>query len=209
MRDCAFLLADGTMEAMFQGFLRVSGCHHKLRTRELNFDPRVDIVSGTNDPRTYRQAHNLLRPLQRTHRHALIVLDNDWNGSPGVERIRRDISNNMITSGWDVERFEVVVIDPELENWIWQDSPHIAEAFAYRHSQPLREWLRDRVPPMWADGDPKPARPKEAVEAVLRMTRTPRSAALYRRIVERVSVRGCTDPAFGLMCERLQRWFPA
>jgi hypothetical protein len=209
VRDCVFLLADGTMEAMFRGFFGRSGCHHSLETRAFIFDPSEDIVSGTNDPRTYRQAHELLRPHQRTHRHAVIVLDNDWDGSPGVTAIRADIRQNMCGSGWDDESFEVVVIDPELENWIWQESRYIVEAFAYEGEATLREWLRSQDPPMWLDGEAKPRRPKEAVETVLRMTRMPRSAAIYRQIIEKVSVRRCTDPAFLLLCESLRRWFPA
>lgn len=208
MRDCVFLLADGTMEAMFQGFFSRDGCYHSLGTRSFSFDSREDIVSGTNDPRTYTQAHELLRTHQRTHLHAVIVLDREWSGSPGVEQIRLDIRRNMITSGWDADAFEVVVIDPELENWIWQESPHLVNAFEYEGLQPLRHWLRDQDPPMWIDGEAKPARPKEAVEAVLRMTRVPRSAAIYRQITERVSIRRCADPAFAVLCQCLRRWFP-
>ncbi len=63
MKDCVFLLADGTMEAVFQRFLSRSGCHLSLGTRALNFDPREDIiVNGTKDPGIYTKAHELLRP---------------------------------------------------------------------------------------------------------------------------------------------------
>lgn len=209
MRDCVFLLADGTMEAMLQGFFNRSGCHQSLETGVFNFDPREDIVSGTNDPRTYTQAHELLRSYQHTHRYAVIILDNDWEGSRGVETIRTDIRRNMRACGWDDDRFEVIVIDPELENWIWQESQHIVDAFAYEGELTIRQWLREQEPPMWLDGEAKPARPKEAVEKVLEMTGVPRSAAIYRQITERVSVRRCVDPAFLLLCESLRRWFPA
>lgn len=207
MRDCVFLLADGTMEAMFQGFFGRDGCHHSLETRPFSFDSQEDIVSGTNDPRTYTQAHELLS-YQRTHLHAVIVLDKEWSGSPGVDQIRLDIRRNMMASGWDEDAFEVIVIDPELENWLWQESPHLVDAFQYDGLQPLRHWLRDQDPPMWLDGETKPVRPKEAVEAVLRMTKVPRSAAIYRQITERVSIRRCTDPSFALFCECMRRWFP-
>jgi hypothetical protein len=209
MRDCVFLLADGTMEAMFQGFFARDQFHLSLQISPINFDATRDIVSGLNDPRTYTQAHELLRSYQYTHRYAVIVLDKEWEGSPPtVEDIKVDISANMIGCGWDDERFEVIVIDPELENWIWQESPHVVDAFEYEGQGPLRRWLRDQDPPMWLDGEAKPARPKEAVEAVLRMTRVPRSAAIYRQIIERVSVQRCADPAFAVLCQCLRRWFP-
>lgn len=210
MRDCVFLLADGNMEAVFQGFFSRERFHLSLRTGNINFDARIDIVSGLNDPRTYTQAHELLRSYQQTHRYAVIVLDKEWEGSPPTaEEIIENISANMVACGWDREKFEVIVIDPELENWIWQESPHVVEAFEYEGPPSLRQWLRDQDPPMWLDGEAKPRRPKEAVQAVVRMTRVPRSSATYRQITERVSIKGCTDPAFLSLCECLRRWFPA
>jgi hypothetical protein len=209
MRDCVFLLADGTMEAMFQGFFSRENFHLSLRIRAITFNSREDIVSGINDPRTYTYAHELLRSYQYTHHYALIVMDREWEGSPpSIDEIRDSIRRNMIACGWHEERFEVIVIDPELENWIWQESPHIVEAFGYEDTMPLRQWLRDQEPSMWLDGDLKPVRPKEAVEAVLRITRIPRSSAIYRQIVERVSIKRCADPAFALLCDCLRKWFP-
>ena len=43
---------------------------------------------------------------------------------------------------------------------------------------------------------------------VLRRTRTPLSAKLYRRLADTVSVRRCADPAFREFRATLQRWFP-
>jgi hypothetical protein len=195
------------MEAMFRGFLGRDKCHLSLRCKAFSFDPRHDLIRGISDPNTYRQAHVLLRPFHRTHKHAVVVLDNDWNGSPGVERIREDVSHLLRINGWEAPRFEVIVINPELESWLWQESPIVDAAFRYAGGVSLRAWLRDRG--MWADGEPKPARPKEAVAAVLKITRVPPSGAIYRQIVERVSITGCTDPAFALLCDSLRRWFPA
>ncbi len=31
----------------------------------------------------------------------------------------------MRRTGWDAEAFAVIVIDPELENWIWQRKPYV------------------------------------------------------------------------------------
>jgi hypothetical protein len=194
------------MDAMFRGFLGRDRCHLALRCRAFSFDPREDLIRGISDPGTYRQAHVLLRPYLRTHRHAVVVLDNDWNGSPGVERIRNDISHLLRINGWESDRSEVIVIDPELEAWLWQESPHIDTAFRYTGAISLRQWLSERG--MWADGSAKPARPKEAVKAVSKSTGVPQSAAVYRRIAEKVSVAGCTDPAFAMLCQALRRWFP-
>lgn len=207
MRDCIFLLADSMMEAVFRGFLNREKCHLSLRCKAFDFDPREDIIRGISDPNTSRQAHVLLRDYHRTHRYAVVVLDNDWDGSPGVERIRSDVAALLSANGWGQDHFEVLVINPELENWIWQESEQINRAFNYKETISMRQWLRKRD--MWKDGEAKPARPKEAAKAVLKMTRVPQSGATYQRVVERVSVSGCTDPAFMQLCEALRRWFPA
>ncbi|MFB3133348.1 MAG: hypothetical protein ACE10K_12585, partial [Rhodothermales bacterium] len=53
----------------------------------------------------------------------------------------------------------------------------------------------------------KPQRPKEAVEAVLRATDTPRSSSLYRQLAQKVSLNRCDDPAFLKLKSTLQEWF--
>lgn len=72
-------------------------------------------------------------------------------------------------------------VDPELENWVWSDSPHVAQVLGWTDTTtPLRDWLRDKG--HWTPECGKPSRPKEAVERVLRHVRKPRSSALYRRL---------------------------
>jgi hypothetical protein len=53
----------------------------------------------------------------------------------------------------------------------------------------------------------KPARPKEALEAALRVVRVPRSSAIYKALAEKVSLSRCTDPAFLKLKTVLQQWF--
>lgn len=207
MRDCIFLLADKNMEATFIGFLTREQFHLSLGTRQFEFDQAEDLIVDEigNDPGVYTRAHEFLRPYQRTHRYAIIVLDNAWDGSPGVRDIENNIRTNMIKSGWNEDNFVVIVIDPELEVWIWQDSPHVAAAFLFKQNIPLRKWLEARG--LWDASEPKPPDPKKAVEETLRISRTPRSSAIYRKITSRVSVKGCTDPAFQRLCSTMQQWF--
>jgi hypothetical protein len=164
------------------------------------------LVASGNDPDVYMRAHELLRSYRRTHRFAVVVLDNAWDGSPGVATIQYIIQENMRSSGWHRERFEVVVIDPELEAWIWQDSQHVTSAFRFTQHPSLRQWLGEQG--LWDAGTAKPADPKTAVESTLRMSRLPRSSAIYRQITSRISVQSCTDPAFHRLRDALRRWFP-
>jgi hypothetical protein len=205
-RDCVFLLADHTMAEVFKAFLGRTQFHQSLGCGAFTFDPNHDIVvdEAGNDPGVYNRAHLLLEPYQNSYHRAVVVLDAAWEGSPNATAIATGIEENL-RGRW--ENYIVVVIDPELEVWIWQDNQHVAEAFRYRGNPPLREWLKQSGD--WPEGHTKPTDPKAAVEKVLRYTRTPRSAAVYRKVVSRISVHSCTDPAVRKLVERLRMWFPA
>lgn len=207
MRDCIFLLADKNMEAAFVGFLTREQFHHSLGIQHFDFDPAQDIIvdESGNDPGIYNRAHELIRPYQKSHLHAVIVLDNAWSGSPGVEKIRKHISNNMLQSGWEDGYFVVIVIDPELEVWILQDNANVETALRFKQDISLRQWLEKRG--LWDVASPKPADPKKAVEAILKASKTPRSSAIYKQITNTISVKRCLDPAFQLLCQTMQQWF--
>ncbi len=70
----------------------------------------------------------------------------------------------------------------------------------------IQSWLSTRGFDFEADG--KPERPKEGIEAALRMAKLLRSSALYRSIAEKISLRRCTDPAFIRLRLHLLEWLP-
>ena len=106
------------------------------------------------------------------------------------------------------ERGRAVVLSPELEAWIWSDSPHVDVVAGWRNRDPkLRPWLIEQK--YLRVGEVKPGRPKEAFEAALREAQKPRSASLYQQIAERVSLRRCTDTAFLELKSILSKWFPS
>ncbi len=208
MRDCVFLLADSNMKGAFEGFLSREVFHRGIGCGPFQFDANEDLVvaSGDNDPGLFTRGHELLRPYQNTHQHAIMVLDTAWDGSPGAERIRDKVSANMLESGWERDRFHVVVIDPELEVWIWQQNPHVATALGFESVDGL---MADTLlVDAWIRGQAKPKDPKETLEAILKKKRIPRSSAIYKGITSKVSVRQCQDSAFLTMLETLRGWFP-
>src|SRR5436853_186249 len=109
MKDCIFLLADLDMESTFRGFLTRNNFHLALQVRLFEFEC---IRAPTKDPGVYNQAHELLRSYQRSHRYAVVVLDEAWDGSPGAEAIRQYIHDNLIRSGWSEDRIAIIVIRP-------------------------------------------------------------------------------------------------
>lgn len=208
MRDCLFLVADKNMQAAFEGFLTRPNVHQSLGCGAFEFDPRLDLVvaAGDNDPGLYTRGHELLRPYQGSHRRAIVVLDADWDGSPGAQVIIEHLTGQILSTGWPEESVRVVVIDPELENWIWQRNEHVARGLGFQRLEALMADPDFRE--AWPEGQTKPASPKESLELLLCKQRIPRSSAIYKRITAQVSIKHCEDAAFHSLIEALRSWFP-
>jgi hypothetical protein len=198
-----FLVADSQIAAMLKGFLGRSQCHRSLGCGPFAFEPALDlVVDPTRDPGVYTRGFEVLATYTGSHRRAVVVLDAAWEGSPGADRIRAKITEDLKVR-W--KEYLVVVLDPELEAWIWQDNQHVATALGVQSFSALRDDLE--AAEFWRAGEPKPFKPKEAVEYALRRARIPRSSAVYQQIASRVSTRDCIDPAFRSLCDGLQAWF--
>ena len=175
-----------------------------LKIRPLRFDifrhPRKD--SGV-----YHEADDFLAPyLPPQYARALVVLDHDWEGAPGsAEDLRNNLRERLARRGWPEEACEVIVIEPELEVWVWAGTPVVAEVLRTDWSR-IHDLARQRG--YWTEGRIKPEQPKLLLEAVLRQQRRPRSSAVFQAIAERISLTRCTDPSFALLRETLARWFP-
>lgn len=209
-RDCVILVADSNMAAAFRGYFGRNQWHQSIGCALFDFNPDIggDLIvdEGGNDPGVYTKGHELLRPFQETHKRAVVVLDCEWGGSPGKTHIVQHITANLESSGWAKNAVRVIAIDPELENWFWQDNPHVAAALRYKGQPALRQWLEQSG--LWPQGLAKPPRPKEAVEWALRQTKQPRSSAIYQRLASCIGIHGCTDNAFTELHSTLKSWFP-
>lgn len=198
------------MAATFRGFLSRDQVHLSLGCSpfEFNTDVGKDLLvdESGNDPGVFTRAHELLRPYQRSHERAIVALDCEWNGSPGKDVIVDSITKNLVSTGWHKDMVKVIAIEPELENWIWQDNPLIAQALRYKGTLRLRNLLEQEG--LWPADQLKPTRPKEATEWVLRLTGRPRSSSIYEELAGRVSIRGCSDAAFHELHAALRLWFP-
>ena len=155
------------------------------------------------------RSHNLLMSQAARFRHALVMLDRDGCGKEQASReeLEAEIEQRLSQSGWG-DRAAAVVLDPELEIWVWSDSPHVAEILGWTRGQSdLLEWLAEKGFP--ADQAGKPRTPKEAMEKVLRSVRKSRSSSLFSQLAEKVSVNRCTDAAFIKFKTTLHAWFGA
>lgn len=174
---------------------------------------RCDITKHPGrDAGCMGDATNFLRQFLRTHRYGLVVFDRYGCGSDASrEEIEAAIEGDLSRNGWE-HRARAVVIDPELEQWVWSSSPAVSAALGWggKHGE-LRSWLAQRG--LWDDGLPKPSDPKramiQALQGASRATRRRRSARIFGEIAASVSVEGCEDPAFRKLLKTLRGWFPS
>lgn len=203
VRDLIILAADKNIDYGLRGLLSRPAA---LGTQAIDADI---LVHPRRDPGCLREAHDFLRPFQRDFRRALVVFDREGSGREGHsgDALEQEVRTRLSASGWD-DRAEVIVPDPELEVWVFANSPHVERCLKWPYGRgTIRRWLERQN--RWEEGRPKPDAPKEALERALREIRQPRSSALYECLGRRVSVRGCEDRAFNKLTTTLAGWFPA
>jgi len=199
--ELALLAADKTIET---GICTLFDRYQSLGCRGFTFKSFVHVA---RDPGCYRRAAEFLSPLAGDYERAIVIFDLEGSGaSISRERVEQVVEERLATTGWS-GRSACIVADPEIENWVWTDSPHVATSLGWSRAPDLRTWLKDND--WWPEGTTKPARPKEALQAVLRVTGEPRSSSLYGAIASKVSLTRCTDPAFLKFRDTLRQWFPA
>lgn len=211
MRDLVVFVADLTMEKAIEAFLKRPDFNapYNLHTRPFEFDPAEDLIRIPGcDAGVFNKGHEWLQAYRGRHRHAAVVFDREFGTDWDASELRDELSARILRTGWNAEHFRVVVIDPELEAWIWQRNQRVAAPLGFGSVAEMVEAIRD-AGLEWLDGQPKPTRPKEALEAVVRRRGIGWSSAIHRSITGSVSLVGCQDPAFLELRHALQRWFPS
>jgi hypothetical protein len=200
-KDLVVLTADKNTQFAVRGIL---SRYRSLGIRKLESD---FYVHPEKDPGVFHNAHDYLRVSLKSHAHALVFMDRIGSGQEAMSReeLEQHLEDALTVSGWN-DRGAVVVLDPELEIWVWSDSPHVDQELGWSgQPQDLRSWLRKQG--FLEEKMLKPDRPKEAMEAVLRTAHRPRSSAIYKALAEKVSLAKCTDSAFLKLKDVLKRWF--
>jgi len=196
--DLVCLAADKNIEAAIDGILQRSV---SLGIRGVRCET---IVHPNRDPGCFHQSGELLRGYRDRAAHALVVLDWAWDGAPAAtgEELEETLESSLGLGDWA----RAVVIDPELEVWVFSGSPHVAVALGWQEGMPaLREALNDQE--LWYPEHAKPQDPKAAVEWALRRARKPRSSALFRDLALHVGLSHCQDRAFLRLKGLLVGWF--
>lgn len=197
------LAADRHIEAAVTGLLSRS---RALGARPPTFQP---FRHPNSDSGCLVHAHEFLRSQSNRFDHALVLFDRQGCGRERQERERleADVEGRLEANGW-AGRAAVVVLDPEIEAWVWSPSESVDEALGWKGRAPaLRPWLLREG--LLVVGEAKPRDPKRAVERALELVRKPRSSSIYQELARVMPIAGCQDPAFHKLVDVLTRWFPA
>ena len=201
MMDLVCVVADKQIRAALAGLLE--------RPRALGIRPitKEILLHPEHDPGCFLRPALILRGYRQAAEHALILLDHDWDGVPTASGadLEARIGEKLGSAGM-ADWAAPVVIDPELEAWVFGASPRVAEMLGWTEPTSLRETLEQRG--FWKPDALKPADPKAALEYVLGRTGKGRSASLFRRLAQRAGTRSCRDRAFLRLRNLLRSWFP-
>jgi len=215
MGDVVFHLADKSMEAGLRAFFRRSNWHTVLECARFEIDPKSDDdifrVPRYKDGGVWKYAATNLGNHIGRFEHAVVILDEHFDPWPGAAQIRTDIEQNMLAAGWTRERFEVIVIQPMMESWLWTDDASVGAAFGIANFSALRnQWIEHGL---WTFGEwkPKPERMKEvtarAMDAGWRMMNDSLFTTAFSEI-HKEAVDQCIEPGFTQLRQTLQTWFP-
>jgi hypothetical protein len=204
-RELIALVADDDIRATIVSILRRP---ESLGIRPIDVDWSDVPVHPGHDPGCLLRSHEILRAFQHEYAHALVVLDHHGCGQETEPPLilEKRIEDHLQLSGWE-GRCAAVVIEPELEAWIWSDSPHVERCLGWVSRQAsLRKWLEEKN--LWPRRAPKPSDPETALRATLYEVRKTASAKTYQDLSACVSLVRCSDRAFMRFKTILQNWFP-
>ncbi len=200
--DLFVLAADKDIEQTVVGLLTR---HQSLQMREI--EAEIRSFPG-RDPGVFHHGPEFVAQLSNEFDHALLLLDCAWEGAPTPDptALAGDIEGRL-ANHWD-DRAAAIAIDPEIEVWVWSDSPHVAKSIDWPgNTAQLRQWLEEQG--LWQPGDAKPPDPKEAFEQACRAVQLPASASVFNDLAMSVGLAKCTDPQFDRLRMILGSWFPA
>lgn len=202
-KDLVVLTADSTQGKVVGALL--SERKDSLKIREIAFDV---IAHPHQDPGCVGDSVSVLRKYLGSHRYALVVFDRVGCGreSESREVLRAACEQVLNKNGWD-GRNRFIVIDPELESWVWNGSNATAEMLGWPSGYlKLRSTLISDG--AWGDSQSsKPSDPKASMERAMELSKKRRSTAVMMDMARRVSWQGCQDVAFGELVDALRMWF--
>ena len=200
MKDLFILAPDKNAEFALKGALARP---EALGIRPIEFEIRTH---PGRDGGTRKSGPELLALQRRQYRHGLLVLDFEGSGTDLANAVAlEEYLDGRLHNRWN-DASKAIVIEPELDVWIWGSDNAVEASIEWPAGKRIRDWLREHG--FAFDANEKPARPKAALEAALRVPDLPRSSVLYHHIASRISLTRCQDAAFVRLRNQLLAWFP-
>lgn len=197
--DLVVLVADTDAEWTIRTLLKER--YASLGIAPIQFD--VKRYPG-RDSGVYKDAHEFLRIYLGQARHAMVILDREGSGKDHLvaTEIEVEIEARLRKNGWEESQATAIVLDPELEIWVWSPSIHVPQVLHLSREQ-LEQVLA--AVPRLPNG--KPERPKETLLKALRRSARPFSASIFQELAKTVSLR-VHERAFDKFRDTLRAWFP-
>jgi hypothetical protein len=166
------------------------------------------IVHENRDPGCYTMGVEKLDLKAKEFEYCILIFDHEGCGAEHKSPPEIEIElEKQLTKGLWTDRNAVIVIEPELENWVWTNSIHTSAAIGWGNDREgLRSWL---VAKAWLEpNEEKPKRPKEAMEASHKFKlNTPITSDTFQSIAAKASFKSCTSPSFQKFRSTITTWF--
>jgi len=199
VKDLVVLVADKNMEVAVKTLIEER--YESLGIRQVQADV---FVHPERDAGVLLKAHIFLEQFRKEYCYALVMFDHEGCGQENkpAEELEQEVKQRLEQSRWQGQ-CEVIVLEPELEAWVWSSSPHVPKTLGLTLKQ--MQQILSRFP---QNNRGKPERPKEAMEECLRQAKIPRSSSIYANLAKTVGLKRCAEPSFTKFRDTLQKWFP-
>ena len=202
-KDLVVLVADADALRALHGILARP---EDLGIRSIEYEV---VYESAHDAACRLRSAEILRDFLGRFDHAVVIFDrHGCSSDESRERIQARVTKSLGVNGW-TDRGRAIVIEPELEAWVWGSTANVARVIGWKQSR-LERFLERRG--FLAAEDSKPSRPTEAFEEAVRGAPRSRrkkvSARLFGELAEQAPLDGCRDPAFRELRETLRAWFP-
>lgn len=211
-KDLIVLVTDNHIKAVMEGLL---SRQKDLGIKSIDFD--IFFYNIGHDPGCFKRCHEYLRSFTRQYAYALVIFDFEGCGVDSKknskkkrrksrEFVEQDAEKRLAANGWE-KRSAAVALDPEIEIWVWSDSPMVEKCLEWKGPPSgLKDWLVAETD-FWDEAALKPHRPKEAMIEALRKVRKPQSSSIFSELAKTVPLSGCVDKSFEKFRQTLQKWF--
>lgn len=199
-KDLVVLVADAHIRGATKGLLSRS---ENLGIAQIDFDI---TPHNPRDPGCRTQAKNYLRQYLRYYVHSLVIFDRHGCTSDDSRTdIQNRVESDLRKNGWE-DRAKAIVIEPELEAWVWGYQEALPVLGWQDGYDSLRQWLRQEG--LWPVSAAKPPDPKKAMKAVMEHTKQKPGEKVFEQIARAANFKHCQDAAFNELRNTLQLWFP-